>query len=159
MNFRRSIYFCNFSSALARSLCRLGALHRSMKLIKKLTGSKFLSTPKFLIRFQRRFFRFTSLALSRYFDSNYFFIVVLIFFFCFLDQLLDGINLTRCRAKCALRAQRVYGFRRTITIAFSALIRPPQALSISSKLSVFRLICIRSECKLISRSNILSLSD
>ena len=41
-----------------------------------------------------------------------------------------------------------------MTIALSALIRPPQALRISSKDSVFRFICIRSECKLISISNI-----
>ena len=139
MNLRRSSCFCNFTSALARSLCRLGALHRSMKLIKQLTGSKFLSTPKFLIRLQRRFFLFTSLVLSRYFYSNYFFIVLLLFFFV-LDQSVDGMNLTRCRARCALRAQRVYGFRRTMTIALSALIKPPQALRISSIVSVLRFI-------------------
>ena len=151
MNLSRSSYFNNLTSALLRSLCRLGALHRSMKLIKKFTGSKFQSTPKFLIKFERRIFLFTSFVLSRYFDSNYFFLVVLIFFFYRFDQEeeeeVDGINLTRCRARCAFSAQRVQGFMRTMTIALSARIRPPQALRISSKLSVLRLICIRSEYK------------
>ena len=76
-----------------------------MKLIRKLTGSNFLSMLKFLIKVCSKLFRFGSFEFSKYFYLNYFLFASALFFFELFDDYFDyeddGTNLTRLVARCA----------------------------------------------------------